>query len=143
MATASDASAELVKLGEAKAFGVVEDHQVRVRDIDPDFDDGGGNEGLSFSAAKIFHHRVFFFGAEFAVDEPDVFSTEAFLPCAEGLGGGFGLDGFAFLDEGINEVGLAAICELGFHEVGDVFLFRLVAEGGDDFTATRRFFIEQ
>ena len=43
---ASDAAAELVDLGEAETLGVVEDEEVRIWDIDPDFDDGGGYEGF-------------------------------------------------------------------------------------------------
>ncbi len=77
------------------------------------------------------------------MDEADVFRAEAFLPFRVGFGGGFGFYGFAFLDEGVNEVGLAAFCELGFYEVGDVFLFRLVAEGGDDFSAPGGLFVQQ
>jgi hypothetical protein len=67
----------------------------------------------------------------------------AFLPCGESFGGRFGFDGIAFLDQGINQISLATFGELGFDEIRDVFLFRFGAEGGDDFSPTRRFFIEQ
>ena len=138
----ADAAAELVELGEAEALGVVEDHEIRIRDIDADLDDGGGDEGLERAVAEGFHDGVFFLRAELAVDEADVFWAEAFLPFGEGLGDGLGFYAAAFLDEGVDEVGLAAFCELGFHEVCDVFLLRLRAEGGDDFAAAGGFFIE-
>ncbi len=125
-----------MELSEAEAFGVVDDHEVGVGDIDADFDDGGGDEGFEGSVAKIFHDGFFFLGAEFSVDEADVFGAESFLPFGEGIDGGLGVEGFRFIDEGVDEVCLAALGELGFYEVGDVGLFWFLTEGGDDGAAS-------
>ena len=42
--TAPNASAKLVELCEAEAFGAFDDHEGRVGDIDADLDDGRGDE---------------------------------------------------------------------------------------------------
>src|ERR671920_191474 len=39
-----DPAPQLVELGEAEAVGALDNHQGRVGNIDPDLDDGGGDE---------------------------------------------------------------------------------------------------
>src|ERR1700682_2708853 len=57
---AADASAKLMKLREAEALGVLDDHDRGVGDIDADFDDGGGDKDLHFIFAELLHDVVFF-----------------------------------------------------------------------------------
>ena len=64
---AADASAELMELGEAEAFGVFDDHYGSVGDIDADFDDRGGNEDLHFVFAEALHDFIFFVAGKAAV----------------------------------------------------------------------------
>src|SRR4029077_5254860 len=52
---AADAPAQLMELGEAEALGVLDDHDGGVRDVDADFDDGGGDEDLHFVFAELLH----------------------------------------------------------------------------------------
>jgi len=66
---AADASAELMKLGEAETFGVLDDHYGGVGDVDADFHDGGGNQDLDFIFAEALHDIVFFFAGEAAMQE--------------------------------------------------------------------------
>lgn len=142
MVAPADAAAQLVELGEAEAFCVVEDHEGGVGDVDADLDDGGGDECRELAVTEFFHDVFFMFGWEFPVDESYVFGTEAFLPFFEGGGGREGLDVFRFFDKGVDEVGLAAVFEVGFDEVRYVYLFGFDAEGGGDFAAAGWFFIE-
>ena len=51
----SDASAQLVELGEAELLGVKNDHEGRLRHIDADLDDGRRDEEGCASGGKIVH----------------------------------------------------------------------------------------
>ena len=66
---AADASAQLVKLGEAETLGMFDDHDGGVGNVDANFDDGGGDEDLHFIAAETLHDIVFFFAGEAAVQQ--------------------------------------------------------------------------
>jgi hypothetical protein len=111
---ATDASAELVELGEAEALRIFDDHAAGVGDIDADFDDDGGDEDIVFARSEAVHGLIFFVGGELAVDEADAEVREDFLlEVGVDLGGGLGLELFAGLDEGADEVGLAAFVDEG------------------------------
>src|SRR5689334_11923362 len=102
---AADASAELVKLGEAEAFGVFDDHDGGVGDVDADFDDGGGDENVRFVFAKAFHDGVFFFAGKAAMKEAELELRKYFFrKTLELIDGGFELE-LRFLDDRINDVG--------------------------------------
>ena len=66
-----DTTAELMQLSQAEAFGLFDQNDTGIRDVDTDFDDGGGDENVVFSFFEIMHDFFFFFGFELAVDEPD------------------------------------------------------------------------
>ncbi len=53
--SARDAAAQLVQLRQAEAIGIENRHERGVRDIDADFDDGGGDEGVKFPVAEGRH----------------------------------------------------------------------------------------
>ncbi len=57
---AADASAKLMKLCEAEAVGMLDDHHGGVRNVDADFDYSGGDQDLDFVAAKLLHDGIFF-----------------------------------------------------------------------------------
>lgn len=69
---AADASAELVELGKAETFGVLDDHGGGVGDVDADFDHRGGDEDLRFVFAEAFHNSIFFFAGKAAVEQADL-----------------------------------------------------------------------
>src|SRR5258708_6502622 len=103
---AADASAKLVELGEAETLGVLDDHDGGVRDVDADFDDGGGDEDLRFVLAEALHDFFFFVAGEAAVEKAELelgknFAREALVF----VDGGFELE-LRFLDDGIDDVGL-------------------------------------
>lgn len=132
---ASDASAELVELGESEAVGVVDEHDGGVGDVDADFDDGGGDEGVDVVLAEVLDDVVFGVAVDASVEECDLVGFESFGPGLVSAGGGLGVDFFGVFDEGVDEVDLASLVELGFEEGGDVFEFVVFADGGDDFAA--------
>ena len=122
---AADASAKLVKLGEAEALGVLDDHDGGVGDVDADFDDGGGDENLRFVFAEALHGFVFFVAGEAAVQETDLelwknVAREALVF----LHGGFQLE-LRFLDDGIDDVTLVSGSDFtaeGFPDAGEMLL---------------------
>ena len=69
MRAATDASAELMELGEAEALGVFDYHDGGVGDVDADFDDGGGDEDVEFAAFEAGHGDFFVVGGHAAVEE--------------------------------------------------------------------------
>ena len=58
--TTSDASAELMKLGESEALGFENDHHGSVGYIDANLDDCGGHEDLCFALDKALHFGFLF-----------------------------------------------------------------------------------
>jgi hypothetical protein len=81
---ATDAATELMHLGEAEAFGVFDDHDGGVGNVDADFDDGGGDEDVEFAAFEAGHGDLFVVGGHAAVEKAE---AEA----GEGAGGEFGV----------------------------------------------------
>ena len=51
----ADAAAQLVDLGQAVAFGVLDDHDRGARHVDADLDDGGGDEDLEMAGGERVH----------------------------------------------------------------------------------------
>jgi hypothetical protein len=139
----ADAAAELVELGEAEAVGVEDEDDGGVRDVDTDFDDGGGAEGVDGACAEGVHEGVFFVCGGTAVEEPELMVGETGAPCFDFAGGGADGEGIAFVDEGEDEVGLAALVELGAEEGGDLDGIRIDADGGGDGFAAGRHFVER
>ena len=68
---ASDASTQLVQLRKAKAFGVFDDHDGCVGNVDTDFDDGGGDKDLRFVFAEGLHDGFFFFAGQASVQQAE------------------------------------------------------------------------
>ena len=64
---ATDAPAKLVELRQAEAVGAVDDHRVGGRDVDPAFDDGGGNQHLELLVVKGRHALLHLGGGHLAV----------------------------------------------------------------------------
>ncbi len=60
---AADTSAQLVKLGKAEPFGMLDNHDGRVGNIDPDLDHRGRHQNTGFAPLERAHGRVFFIRA--------------------------------------------------------------------------------
>ena len=135
---AADASAELVELGESKAFGVLDDHGGGVGHVDADFDHRGGDEDLRFVFAEAFHHGVFFFAPEAAVEEADfqlrknVFGEPLVL-----VHRGFEFE-LRFFDHRIDDVGLMAGGDFFAEKFPDAGEMRLGGEARLDGRAAGR-----
>lgn len=134
---AADASAELVELGDAEAFGLLDDHDGGIGHVDADFDDCGCNEHLSLAFAKAVHDGVAVFAFHASVEEFDGEAMKFVLAEFEeyGFGGCGVVFGLAF-DAWTDDVGLSAAADLLAEEVPDfVEFFRVVDTGSDDFLA--------
>jgi hypothetical protein len=139
---AADASAELVELGEAEAFGVFDDHGGGVGNVDADFDDRSGNEDLRFVFAEAFHDGIFFFAREAAVEEAEFQFGENFLGEAlVFLHRGFEFE-LRFFDHGIDDVGLMAGGNFFAEKFPDAGKIRLGAEARLNGRAAGREFVE-
>jgi len=139
---AADASSELVELGEAEAFGVFDDHDGRVGDVDADFDDGGGDEDLRFVFAEAFHDGVFFFAREAAVEEAELeFWKNFFREALVLVDGGFELE-LRFFNDRINDIGLMAGGDFLAEKFPDSGKMRLGSEARLDGRAAGRKLVE-
>ena len=58
-----------MQLREAKALGVLDDHDGGVGDVDTDLNDGGRDEHIDFAALKAAHDDFLFVGVETAVEQ--------------------------------------------------------------------------
>ncbi len=140
---AADAAPELVELGEAVAFGVVDDHDGGVRNVYADFDDGGGDEDGCFVVPVLLHDGVFFFRVHAAVQEADGDVRELLLPVFV-FGGGRGCFPFVvFFDERGDDVDLPPGFDLFAEEGFDFVQCFAGAEDGGDFAAAFGQFVDE
>lgn len=58
----ADAAAKLMKLGQTKAVGRLNNHNIGIGNIDADFDDGSGDQNISFIFKKFLDNLVAVFG---------------------------------------------------------------------------------
>ena len=131
-----------MELGEAEAFGVLDDHDGGVGDVDADFDHRGRDEDLRFVFAETFHDGVFFFAGKAAVEKAEFQFGEDFL--GEALvfvDGGFEFE-FRFFNHGINDVGLMAGGDFLAKKFPDAGEMRLGGEARLDGRAAGRKLIE-
>ena len=124
---AADATAELVELGEAVVFGIHDDHEVGVGDVDADFDDGGRDENVDFVVGKILHDAIFFVRLHAAVKEGDFGLREDFGEFFRLFFDGNGFAGAAFFDFFANPVDLLVfgevVADAGVEVVGEIDFF--------------------
>ena len=59
----------LVELGQAEAFGAVDEYDRRIGDVDADFDDARRDQELDIPFLKGLHDGFFLFAGHTAVDE--------------------------------------------------------------------------
>ena len=110
---ASDASAELVELGETEAVGGFDHHNGCVGDVYADFDDGGGNEDVEVAVVEGGHDGVLLSGGQTSVEEADAeVGKDELVKSFVFLGGGLGLGEFGLFDEGEDDEGLSALSHL-------------------------------
>src|SRR4029077_9309691 len=102
-AGAADASAKLVKLGEAEAVGAVDEDCVAERNVETVFDDCGGNENVGFVMHEFQHHFFEFAFRHLSVADDDSRRWN------EGLK--FGRDFKDGIDAVVYEINLAAALE--------------------------------
>src|SRR5271166_193064 len=74
--SSAHATAELVKLREAKALGVFDDHHAGVGDIDANFDNRGRDQDIDVAALEAPHDDLLFIGVETAVQEAQAQAAE-------------------------------------------------------------------
>src|SRR5205085_4263644 len=113
MLAAPDAPTKLVQLREAKAVGVFDYHDRRVRYVDADFYHRGSNQDIQFAITELAHHRVFIRRLHTAVQQAQAqmgkdIAAQAFVFRRRRLD----RQGFGFLDQRADDEGLPALLYL-------------------------------
>ena len=139
---AADASAQLVQLGEAETFGVLDDHDGGVGNVDADFDDGGGDEDLRFVVPEGLHDSVLFFAGEAAVEQAELeLGKDFFGKAFVFFHGGFQFQ-FRFFDDRIDDVALAAGGDFAAERFPHAGEMRFGGHVGFDGSSARGKFVE-
>ncbi len=114
--TATHTSAQLVQLREAEAFGVLDDHDAGVGDVDADLDDGGGDHDLRLAVEEALHLAILVGSLHAAVDHAHLVFGKvladgliALLQCQQ-------VEFLVLLYEGVDDVYLSALAQLTVHE---------------------------
>lgn len=140
----ADAAADLVELGQAKTVGVFDHHDGGVGDVDADFDDGGGEEGIDPAGTEFVHHLFFFVGGELAVNHAQAQAGQGAFGEAVKLGlDAAGLVQAIIFDLRHDDVGLAAFFHLLLDEQVGLGALVLAKPAGLDGLSSRRQFIER
>ena len=71
MRSAAHPPPQLMDRRQTEAMGIIDDHDIGVFDIDPDFDDGSRNKKLQLAGGEAFHDFLFLFPAHAPVQKPD------------------------------------------------------------------------
>ena len=98
-----------MKLGEAEALGVFDEHERGIRHVDADFDDGGGDEHVDLVRGKGAHDGILFLRLHLAVDGGDAQVGKDLLLQVRCIGGdGLALVGqlVVFRDHGADDIDL-------------------------------------
>src|SRR4029079_19784108 len=104
---APDPATQLMQLCQTEALVMLDDHDGGIGHVDPDLDHGGGNQHRDVAGDERFHHAIFLFAWQFAVDqassayEPRLQLHKAFLGSGE-------IEYFRFRDEGTDPIDLRA-----------------------------------
>lgn len=132
-AAATNATAQLVEVGEAEAVGAVDDNGVGVGDVDAGFDDGGADQDVGFGVDEFLHDAFEDFGLHLAVTVEDACFGAELLQ--------FGLHVLDAGDAVVQEKDLPAAVDFvidGF--ANDAFV--VTADGGVDGSAIGRWGVE-
>ena len=68
---AADPASQLVQLGQSQPFGIFDNHQAGVGDVDTDLDYRGGNQQIQLPGFKTVHHLGLFWRFHPSVDQSD------------------------------------------------------------------------
>ena len=120
---AADAAADLVELGEAEAIGAVDDQRVGAGDVEPGFDDGGGEQHVIALVVEGAHAFFDFAGGHLAVrgDGFDLgdFGADEFLDIGQVGDAGDDEEALAaaivFAQQGLAQDDLVAGHDIGAH----------------------------
>ena len=117
-----------MQLRKAEPFRVLDEHDDRVRHIDTDFDDDGGDEKLDVSLQELLHDLVLFGGLHLTVEQSHaVVFKSTFGDLVVVFRGGDQFLGLALLDQRTDDVPLPPLVE----ELFDVSV-RPLPDGGVD-----------
>src|SRR5579863_2544905 len=140
---AADAAAELVKLGQTEALGVLDHHYGCVGHVDANFYDGGRDQNLELAFLEHTHDLILQVGIETAVKKADFHVSEYFAAeFAVHLDGGFQFAFFVFGDYRVDDVDLMSLGDLFANEVPDLGGAIVGDSAGDDGSAAGREFVE-
>ena len=101
-----------MKLRQAKAFGILNDHDRSIGHIYPDFDDRSRHKYLRFILDKALHLRIFLRSLHLAVHLAHLVFGKSFAHVQISVFQVLDVHLLAFLNQGIDNVCLPALLEL-------------------------------
>ena len=106
-----------MQLRQTELFGVLDQHQGRVRHVHADFNDRSGDQDLDPIFAKCVHHSLLFPGLQTPVQQSDLKGREIILQLLSFLRDGLERAPVAFLDTRVNHISLSALLEFAANEL--------------------------
>ena len=110
--SAANAPAELVKLGEAEIFGIIDNHHRSVGHVHAHLHHRGGNQHTGPVVPEILHNGLLFLRRHPAVQQPHVHMGQEGLPFVQLLRHGLSLPGLLPVNQRGNHVNLPSFLQL-------------------------------
>src|SRR5687768_18565226 len=102
-----------MELRKTKSFGVLNDHQRSIRDVDAYLDDRCRNKDVQFAGDELAHDLVFLCGLHLSVQKADTEPGEYFVAkLLIHFGRGLEVDLFGFLDQRVHDIHLTSALDL-------------------------------
>ncbi len=142
--TPPDPPSQLMKLGQAEPFRVLDHHHRSVRYIDPHLDHSGGDEYVDLACSEGAHHAILFVGGLLAMEERQAMLGEdvaaqrlvLFRRCSQ-------LHRLRTLDERVDDERLPPLVDLTAHEIENLRPISASPEPRLHGCATRRALVEK
>ena len=120
-----------MKLGQAEAVGVFDDHDRGVGDVDSHLDDRGRDQQGQAAVGELGHHRLTLGARHLAMGEADLHAQKALQVGGAFFGGGE-IGDLALGHKGADPVGLRAAFDGGLETLGDLADAHERHDGGGD-----------
>ncbi len=112
MRAAAHSASQLMQLGKAESLRILDEHDGRVRHVDPHFDYGGGDQEIDLAAHEAAHDLLLLGRPKTAVDQADLELREALHQAFVHPGRRLQVEHVRLVDQRIDDVALPALRQL-------------------------------
>ena len=123
MLAPTDATAELMELGQTESLRVLDQHHGCICNVDPDLDHSRADQRFGVTAAKSLHDFLLFRSRNSSVQQFARVRMQTFAPAVVLRRGRFCLEFLALFDQRINNVELTAGFQLCAQETQHIAKF--------------------